>query len=194
MEDMRIELKDARKAEENEKGAGPLVMVPLYWLESLIRDSEKYWNTVTDADVLGMVKDLQKSVKALYGQVDVQHYAIVELKRSIEGDSEEDAALCKRQFVNMADVADVEKSSNTDGKASKNPEKVTSEPEKCTETSKKRPKATKKDPEEAGKKKIDDGKIRALYEGGWKVKDIADEMHLSDQTIYNHLKAMGLMQ
>ena len=33
-----------------------------------------------------------------------------------------------------------------------------------------------------------------MYEGGWKVKDIADEMHLSDQTIYNHLKAMGLMQ
>lgn len=193
MEDTRI-VKDARKEEENARKAGPLVMVPLYWLENLIRDSEKYWNTVTDADVLGMMEDLQESVKALLKQIDVHHDSIVELKRSMEGGSEEGDALCKRQFVNMADVADVEKSSNVDVKASKNPEKVTSEPEKCTETSKKRPKATKKDPEETGRKSIDDGKIQALYEGGWKVKDIADEMHLSDQTIYNHLKAMGLMQ
>ena len=186
------EVKDTKKAEENAKAAEPLVMVPLYWLERLIRDSEKYWNTVTDADVLGMMEDLQKSVNALQGQTEVHHDAIVELKRSIEGYPEEDVIPSEKRFINMADVADVEKSSKTERRASKNPEKVTSEPEKCTETTKKRPRPVKKDPEKTGKKNIDDGKIRALFEGKWSVKDIAEEMHISDQTIYNHLKAMGL--
>ena len=92
------EVKDTKKAEENAKAAEPLVMVPLYWLERLIRDSEKYWNTVTDADVLGMMEDLQKSVNALQGQTEVHHDAIVELKRSIEGYPEEDVIPSEKRF------------------------------------------------------------------------------------------------
>lgn len=42
------------------------------------------------------------------------------------------------------------------------------------------------------KKKIDDGKIRALYEGGWIVSAIADEMKLAPQTVVNHLTKMGI--
>lgn len=42
------------------------------------------------------------------------------------------------------------------------------------------------------KKEIDDGKIRALYEGGWIVSAIADEMKLAPQTIVNHLTKMGI--
>lgn len=42
------------------------------------------------------------------------------------------------------------------------------------------------------KKNIDDGKIRALYEGGWIVSAIADEMKLAPQTIINHLTKMGI--
>lgn len=42
------------------------------------------------------------------------------------------------------------------------------------------------------KKKIDDGKIRALYEGGWIVSAIADEMKLAPQTVINHLTKMGV--
>ena len=185
MEDTRI-VKDARKEEENARKAGPLVMVPLYWLEKLIRESEKYWNTVTDADSLGIVENLQKSVEALQGQVDVQHDALVALKRTIGGAPEKSEA-------DPGEKCEPDKMSEKEGKASKNPEKVTPEPEKCTEISKKTSETYQKDPEEAGKKRVDDGKIRALYEGGWSVKDIASEMKLSNQTIYNHLKAMGLM-
>ena len=43
------------------------------------------------------------------------------------------------------------------------------------------------------KKDIDDGKIRALFETGhWTVADIADEMGISQATVYNHLKKMGV--
>lgn len=42
------------------------------------------------------------------------------------------------------------------------------------------------------KKNIDDGKIRALYEGGWIVSAIADEMKLAPQTVVNHLTKMGI--
>lgn len=42
------------------------------------------------------------------------------------------------------------------------------------------------------KKDIDDGKIRALYEGGWVVSAIADEMKLAPQTVVNHLTKMGI--
>ena len=42
------------------------------------------------------------------------------------------------------------------------------------------------------KKKIDDGKIRALYEGGWIVSAIADEVKLAPQTVINHLTKMGV--
>lgn len=37
------------------------------------------------------------------------------------------------------------------------------------------------------KKEIDRGKIVALRDAGWEVKDIAGEMHCSAQTIYNVL-------
>lgn len=40
-------------------------------------------------------------------------------------------------------------------------------------------------------KEIDDGKIRALFRGKWRIKDIADEMGINQQTVRNHLKAMG---
>lgn len=43
-----------------------------------------------------------------------------------------------------------------------------------------------------GKVKIDDGKIRALWEAGWTVKEIALDFHCDVSTIYNHIKAMGL--
>ena len=35
------------------------------------------------------------------------------------------------------------------------------------------------------KKKIDIGKIMALKNAGWKVKDIADEMHMEPQAVSN---------
>lgn len=38
---------------------------------------------------------------------------------------------------------------------------------------------------------IDDGKISALYKGKWSVKDIAEEMHISEQTVRNHLKVLS---
>lgn len=42
------------------------------------------------------------------------------------------------------------------------------------------------------KKNIDDGKIRACYEGGRSVAWIADKMKLAPQTIINHLTKMGI--
>lgn len=42
------------------------------------------------------------------------------------------------------------------------------------------------------KKEIDDGKIRALREAGWTVKQIALDFHCDISTIYNHMKAMGI--
>jgi hypothetical protein len=39
--------------------------------------------------------------------------------------------------------------------------------------------------------KIDKGKVRALRNAGWKVKDIAGEMGCSNQAIYNVLKEFG---
>ena len=41
-------------------------------------------------------------------------------------------------------------------------------------------------------KKIDRGKVSALYNGGWSVEDIAEEMKCSAQTIRNIVKEMGL--
>lgn len=37
------------------------------------------------------------------------------------------------------------------------------------------------------KVKLDLGKVGALYAAGWSVKQIAEEMHCSEQTIRNHL-------
>ena len=51
----------------------------------------------------------------------------------------------------------------------------------------------KKEPKKAPKKQekaFDMGKLRALHEGGWSVAKIADEMGVSQQTIYNKLKEL----
>lgn len=40
------------------------------------------------------------------------------------------------------------------------------------------------------KKPFDMGKLQALLNGGWSVPKIADEMGVSDQTIYNKMKAL----
>ena len=42
------------------------------------------------------------------------------------------------------------------------------------------------------KGELDDGKIKALREAGWSVAKIADEFGCVEQTIYNHLKDIGL--
>lgn len=63
----------------------------------------------------------------------------------------------------------------------------------------KQTKPKKADTEEKGysptgkaKAKIDDGTIKALYEGGWSLTKIAEDIGCSTQTVNNHLKAMGL--
>lgn len=62
------------------------------------------------------------------------------------------------------------------------------EPEKKPE-----PKSKKAAPKKKTlKKDIDDGKIRACYEGGRSVAWIADEMKLAPQTVVNHLTKMGI--
>lgn len=72
--------------------------------------------------------------------------------------------------------------------AEKEPEE---EPEKKAEPKKAAPKKKNAGNTNA-KKEIDDGKIRALYEGGWIASAIADEMKLTPQTIINHLTKMGI--
>lgn len=42
-------------------------------------------------------------------------------------------------------------------------------------------------PKKTAPKKIDHGKIIALYKAGWSVAKIADEMRCSDQTVRNHI-------
>lgn len=39
-----------------------------------------------------------------------------------------------------------------------------------------------------GRKAFDMGKLKALLDGGWSVPEIAEEMKVSDQTIYNKMK------
>lgn len=46
----------------------------------------------------------------------------------------------------------------------------------------------KKNARKKQEKSFDMGKLRALHEGGWSVAKIADEMGVSQQTIYNKLK------
>ena len=41
-------------------------------------------------------------------------------------------------------------------------------------------------------KKVDVEKIKALREGGWTVKKIAEEMKVSEPTIYSHMKKEGI--
>ena len=42
------------------------------------------------------------------------------------------------------------------------------------------------------KRPFDTGKLMALRSGGWKVKDIAEEMKCSEATIYNNMKKAGI--
>lgn len=65
-----------------------------------------------------------------------------------------------------------ENMSETDIKCNKNEEKCTQNEENCTEGTKKR---------------IDIGKIVALKNAGWKIKDIATEMHMEPQGVSNAL-------
>lgn len=69
-------------------------------------------------------------------------------------------------------------------------EKTEPEAEKAPEPKPKPEKAAPK--KKTLKKDIDDGKIRACYEGGRTVSWIADEMKLAPQTVINHLTKMGI--
>ena len=69
-------------------------------------------------------------------------------------------------------------------------EKTEPEAEKAPEPEPKPKKAAPK--KKTLKKDIDDGKIRACYEGGRSVSWIADEMKLAPQTVVNHLTKMGI--
>ncbi len=81
----------------------------------------------------------------------------------------------------------------------KNPEKEPEKDENCEKIAEKATKPTENEqkPQENDPIKkirasnINDGKISALYKGKWSVKDIAEEMHISEQTVRNHLKALG---
>lgn len=58
-------------------------------------------------------------------------------------------------------------------------------------------KKTEAKPKKATQKKrkpFDNGKMRVLLEGGWDVPKIADEMGVTPQTIYNHMKEEGLVK
>lgn len=44
-----------------------------------------------------------------------------------------------------------------------------------------------------GRKPVDDGMIKALYDADWKPSDIAKDMGLSVPTIKTHLRRMGLL-
>lgn len=49
--------------------------------------------------------------------------------------------------------------------------------------------------EEKPKKKrtpVDTGKLFALYQAGWSAPKIADELGISDQTVYNYLRKRGV--
>lgn len=62
------------------------------------------------------------------------------------------------------------------------------------------PKPAKAKPEEKKtepkkkRKPFDTGKMRVLLEGGWDVPKIADEMGVTTQTIYAHMKKEGLVK
>lgn len=62
--------------------------------------------------------------------------------------------------------------------------------EKPAEVKKEEKHAAKKDPENNTRKNgVDHGKIIALWKNGWTPVQIARDMHISDQTVYNHIKA-----
>ena len=75
----------------------------------------------------------------------------------------------------------------------KAPEKEESKPEEPKEEPKKedpepKPKKAKKE----RKSSVDSGKIGALRKAGWPIAKIADEMQITDQTVRNHLKKLGI--
>ena len=59
--------------------------------------------------------------------------------------------------------------------------------DKCQETEKS---TTPSNPPAAKRRQVDGGKIMALHRAGWPVAKIADEMQVSQQTVYAHLKKM----
>ncbi len=71
-------------------------------------------------------------------------------------------------------------------------EKCEKSAEKATKPTENEQKPQENDPiKRARASNIDDGKISALYKGKWSVKDIAEEMHISEQTVRNHLKVLS---
>ncbi len=47
-------------------------------------------------------------------------------------------------------------------------------------------------PKPKKRKPFDSGRMKALLDGGWAIKDIADDMGCSQATIYDHMKKEGL--
>ena len=47
-------------------------------------------------------------------------------------------------------------------------------------------------PKASKKQKIDTGKLQALYEAGWPVPKIADELGCSDKAVYYHLNKLDV--
>lgn len=43
------------------------------------------------------------------------------------------------------------------------------------------------------RKPFDTGKMKALLDGGWSIPKIADEMGVTQSTIYNHMKSEGIV-
>ncbi len=54
------------------------------------------------------------------------------------------------------------------------------------------PPAAVEKPKASAKKKIDTGKLQALYEAGWSVPKIADELGCSDNAVYYHLNKLDV--
>ena len=54
------------------------------------------------------------------------------------------------------------------------------------------PPAAAEKPKASAKKKIDTGKLQALYEAGWPVPKIADELGCSDKAVYYHLNKLDV--
>lgn len=68
------------------------------------------------------------------------------------------------------------------------PEEPKEEPKEEEPAKEPKPKKTKKE----RKSSVDSGKIGALRKAGWPIAKIADEMQITDQTVRNHLKKLGI--
>ena len=62
--------------------------------------------------------------------------------------------------------------------------------EEPEEKPKEKPKAKAKPKAKPKASKFDMGKLKALLDGGWSVSKIADEMGVSQQTVYNKMKTL----